>query len=195
LRIKLLEYLDKLKNSGFIIVPIILDGLLTNCKIVKQLLNQTNNTNTTKKLPVGKIKLEPYFTHNDEKYFPLFCTPHIVKYVRNNFIKKDNYFEYPTLYLSTGYVLQASICTFKWIKELHEINKNKLINSVQLNNKIVLPCNLDEQSVDAALAIFLPEAISALRFEFREKTKETYLFLEIVNDYMLQLLLTTNIRK
>ena len=98
--------------------------------------------------------------------------------------KKDYYFKYPKLVLSTGYTLEAGICTFKWIKELFEINKNQLISSVRLKS-IILPSNLDEQNVEAALAIFRPKLTSALRHEFGEKAKETYLFLEMVYDYIL----------
>ena len=132
LKTKLCECLDKAKISDYVVVNIVIDGAATNLKVLKDVLKSTIDTDEENKLPDAALKFEPYFMHNDKKYFVIFFLPHIVKCVRNIFIKKDNYFKYPKLVLSTGHTLEAGICTFKWIKELHEKNKNEIISSVRL---------------------------------------------------------------
>ena len=81
------------------------------------MLKTTNDADKENKLPDAALKFEPYFIYNDEKYFTLFCLPHIAKCLRNNFVKKDNYFKHPKLVLSTGYTLEAGSCTFKCIQD------------------------------------------------------------------------------
>ena len=89
---------------------------------------------------------------------------------------KDDYFKCPKLALRTGCTLEAGIFTFKWITELYDINKNKIISSVRLKRSTVQPSNLDKKNVDPTLSMFLPEVAIALRHEFGEKVKETYTF-------------------
>ena len=57
------------------------------------------------------------------------------------------------------------------------------------------PANLNKQKVAPALALFLPEITSALKLEFDEQAKRTYLFLEFMNSHMIQTLLATNSHK
>ena len=70
------------------VVPIVIDGAAMNCKVLKDALNSTNDTDDENKLLDVALKCEPYFMNNDEKYFVIFCLPPIVKCVRNNFIKR-----------------------------------------------------------------------------------------------------------
>ena len=54
------------------VVPIVTDGAGTNCKVLKDVLKSTNDTDEENKLLDAALKFEPYFTCNDEKYFVMF---------------------------------------------------------------------------------------------------------------------------
>ena len=121
---RFLECLDKACQSDFEITLIIIHGAAKNIEIIKKLLRCTNDNNNTK-TPSARMKFESFFTHKGEKYFILFCLVHMIKCVWNNLLRKDNYFEYPTLVLSNSYVLEEGIYSSNWLKELCNINKNK----------------------------------------------------------------------
>ena len=144
LKTKSFECLGKSKNSGCMVVPIVLDDTATNCKVLKDAVKSTNETDDENKLPDVALKCEPCFMCNDEKYFVMFCLPHMVNCLSNNCMKKDDHFKCPKLVLSTGHTLEVEICTFKWIKKLHENKKNEIISSVRLKKSTVSPSDLDK---------------------------------------------------
>ena len=79
----------------------------------KRRVKTANYADKENKLPDAVLKFEPHFIHNDEKHFMLFFLPHVVKCLRNNVIKKDNYFKCRKLALSTLCTLEAGTCAFK----------------------------------------------------------------------------------
>ena len=50
--------------------------------------------------------------------------------MRNALFRKGNDFWSPKILLSTGFVLEAGICSVKWIRDFHNKNKYKLISNV-----------------------------------------------------------------
>ena len=63
--------------------------------------------------------------------------------------------------------------------------------NVRLSQNTVCPSNLSKK-VEPALKMFGRELTSGLWDEFSEKVKGTYLLLELINDYVMQSILTTN---
>ena len=120
------------ENRDYMIVTIVIDGVAKNCKVLKNVLKRTNDIDDKNKLPDAALKFEPCFMCNDEKYFVMFSSPHVVKCVRKISLKRMIIVKHPKLALSTGHILEAGMCTFKWIKELNENNKNEIISSVRL---------------------------------------------------------------
>lgn len=190
---KLLECLDKAHQADFDVIPIIIDGESKNVKMMKKSLRCTN-VNNNNRTPSARMKFEGFFIHKDRKYFVLFCLVHIAKCVLNNLLRKDNYFEYPMLVLTNGCILESRTCSSNWLKELCNVNKNKLVSSVRLNKNAVVPSNLDKQKVAPALAIFSSEVTSALKLEFGEKAKRTHAFLEFFNNCIIQSLLLPTLK-
>ena len=72
LKNKLFECLDKAKNSDYTVAPIVIDGAGANCKVLKDVLETTNDADDENKLPDAASTFEPCFMHNDEKYFVIF---------------------------------------------------------------------------------------------------------------------------
>ena len=52
---------------------VIVDGAGTNSKVLKDVSKTANDADKEKKLPDAALKFEPYFVHNDDKYFTLFA--------------------------------------------------------------------------------------------------------------------------
>jgi len=107
LKQKVLQSIDKAEAAGFEIVPICINGAGKNCKVAKTLLPPAPNS--LQSTCSVSLKLQTFFEYKNNIYFMLFCTPHIIKCIRNNLIRKDNYFKYPRLQLSNGFILEGGI--------------------------------------------------------------------------------------
>lgn len=76
------------------------------------------------------------------KHSSFFCIIRIIKCMRNTLIKRENYFEYPTLVSSNRERLEGEARSINWLKESHKINKDKLISSRRVFKNAVNPDNL-----------------------------------------------------
>lgn len=190
----LISCLSKAKECGYEVLPIIFDGASTNMKVVKELLKQVNEKNEEPS-SIAELKLKINFQYENRSYYVMLCIVHIIKNIRNALVKKQNDFYYPRLRLSTGHVLEEGICSAKWMRELHKMNKNKIISSFRMNRNIAYVDNLSKQKVSPALALFSRELTVALKKEFGDNAKGTYEFLKTMNDYAMQPLLTATTLK
>ena len=191
----LLSCLDKASSTGFVIVPIILNGGSTNSKLVRMFIAEKYRRESNKVTPVPEIILESYFAHNDRKYHVLFCIVHIVKCVRNALFRKNNYFQYPELVLCTVYVLEAGTCTSKYVKQIYHENKDKLVSNFRMQRNVAFIDNMSKQKVKPALALFSKDLTTALKDQHGNEAIGTCKFLEMFQDYTMQPLLTVSASK
>ena len=119
----------------------------------------------------------------------------MIKCMRNDFIKKGNYFKHPTLVLSNGEVLEEGICTINWVKELCNKNKNELISSCRIHKSTVNPDKLSKQKLRPDLAFLSAELTKSLELECGEKAKGACKFLAFTNKHTTQPLTATNPKK
>ena len=120
-----MQCLDKAIECAHKILPITIYGASTNVKLLKitnKTLNPTTNGNPT---PTAQLQLEKSFVCKGQMFFTLFCVPHMAKTLRNALFAKGNYFSYPKLSLSCGYVFEAGTCSVNWMRDLHHKNKEK----------------------------------------------------------------------
>ena len=68
--------------------------------------------------------------------------------------KKGNDFHCPKLTLSTGNVLEAGTCSVKRMRDLHHINKKKLVRNVRMNRNAAYVENVSKQKFSHVLALF-----------------------------------------
>lgn len=189
---KLLEHLNKSDHCGCQAVPIILDGAPVNSKLARDLLQSACPNNDTKNMKVPELKLKPYFVRNRKKRFILFCLVHIIKSIRNSLCKKNNFFKYPSLTLSTGHSIEAGVCSMHLIRESHHENKHKLLCNVRISQETACPSNLGKQKVKPALKLFSKNLTAGSCDKFGESAKGTCAFLELIQNYAIQPLLRTN---
>ena len=121
-----------------------------------------NEMTNGKPTPTAQLQLQTSFKYENEQYFTLFCVPHMIKTARNALFIKGNDFNYPELKLSIGYVLQAGICSMKYIRDLYHKNKDKLICNYRMSKNVACTDNLNKQKVPPALALFCNELTTAL---------------------------------
>jgi len=125
----MLKCLDKATECNFEIVPIIMDCHATNVKVMKKVLILTNPVMNNAPTPVARMKFETSFMHNNNERFIMFCVPHMLKSFRNGLFSSNNYYQYPRLVLSTGFVLEAGTCTVSWVRKLYHENCEGVIVS------------------------------------------------------------------
>ena len=133
--------------------------------------------------------------HNNNKHFIMFCIPHMLKSFRNELFSSNNYYQYPRLVLSTGFVLEAGICTVSWVRKLYNENKDKLFSTYRMPINVAYVQSLSKQKVSLALALFSTNLTYALEKEYGNTAKSTYKLLRMMNNYMVQPLLTTSLQK
>ena len=119
----------------------------------------------------------------------------IIENLRNTLLKKGNDFYHPKLTLSTGYVLEAGICSLKWMRDLHHKNKNKLIRNVRMNRNAAYIENVSKQKANPVLSLFDINLTTALKDEYGEAAKGTWDFLKLFNDCIAQPLLNVSTSK
>ena len=79
---------------------------------------------------------------NRKERFILFYFIHIIKCMRNSLCKKNNFFKYPSLMLSTGHSIEAGVYSMYLIRELYYKNKHKLLYNVMISQEIAYSSNL-----------------------------------------------------
>ena len=114
--------------------------------------------------------------------------------MQNGLFTKGNECHCPELVLSTDFVLEAGTCSVTWIRKLHNMNKDKLISSIRMSKNVAYIDNLIKK-VSHALTFFSIEMTMALEFEYGNEAKGTWSLLRMLNDYVMQLLLTVSISK
>lgn len=94
-----------------------------------------------------------------------------VENFRNALFGSNNYFYYPRLVLSSGYVLEARACAVNWIRGLYHKSKDKLISSYRMLRSIAYVNSLNKKKVPHALALFSTNLTTALEIEHGEAAK------------------------
>ena len=69
-------------------------------------------------------------------FFCLFFLAHIVKYVQNNLIKNENYFDYPCLTLPDRNHSPKGICDIRRARELFKSTTSNLTNGANFTKKV-----------------------------------------------------------
>ena len=72
----------------------------------------------------------------------------------NALFGKGKDFYYQKLILSTGFVLEAGVCSVKWIRDLCHKNKDKLVSNVRMNINVAHVDSISKQKVSPALNLF-----------------------------------------
>ena len=141
------------------------------------------------------MKFETSFMHNNNEHFIMFCVPYILKSFRNGLFSLNNYYQHPRLELSTGYVLEAGVCTVSWVRKLHHENKDKLFSTYRMPRNVAYVDSLSKQKVSPALALFSTNLTSTLEKEYGNVAESIHKLLRIMNDYVVQPLFTISSQK
>ncbi|XP_045450588.1 uncharacterized protein LOC123659416 [Melitaea cinxia] len=153
-----LKYLIKLiireiHKTGLKIIATICDQSQTNVSVIKSLRDDTRGEYLRK----GNDYISFAFEIDGKKIFPLFDTPHLLKGVRNNLLKKDAY------YIKNGVEKVA-----KWahIVMLYNVDVGK--DEIRLVNKLtdyhVIEKKIPKMKVKYAAQVFSQRVSSAIGF-------------------------------
>lgn len=151
LKTEILCIVTELESIGLQVLSLISDNNLVNRKAFGLLSSDGT--------------LQPFISHpidSTRKIFIIFVTVHIIKCVRNNWVRKTNEktFNYP-LFDDTNILMQAD---FKHLELLHDIEKTSVIKYAHLlSYKVLYPSNIDKQSVNLALKLLNEKNIVALK--------------------------------
>ena len=105
-----------------------------------------------------------------------FCITHIEKNIRNALFRNRNHLISPKLVLSTDYVLEAGVCSVKWIRDLCLKNKEKLMSNFRMNRNVACVGNLCKKKASPELALFDTKLTTALKDEHSKVAKGTWAF-------------------
>ena len=112
--------------------------------------------------------------------------------MKNSLFNRNTFFKHPGLTSSSRHQIEAGFFSAHQIRELHDTNKQKIIFNIRLSQDASHPSNLSRKKVESALNCFDRELTSGSRGEFGKKAKGAHQLLELINDYTIQTLLTTN---
>ena len=71
----------------------------------------------------------------------------MTKTFKKTLFLKNNDFCYPKLELSNVFVLEAWVCSVKWMRDLHHENKDKIISNHRMPKNDACDDNLNKQKV------------------------------------------------
>ncbi|KAJ8725324.1 hypothetical protein PYW08_003507 [Mythimna loreyi] len=149
----LTEVIKQVNGTGLRVVATICDQAATNVRVVRELLKETK----AKYLRMGMEYSSNAFEVESYKIFPLFDTPHLLKGVRNNLLKKN-----------AKYVQNGETKWAKWehLKMLLDVDTGddeiRLVN--KLTEKHVIINKIPKMKVKYAAQVFSQRVSSALRF-------------------------------
>ena len=119
----------------------------------------------------------------------------MLKSFRNGLFSSNNHYQCPTLEISTGFVLEAGVWTVSWTRKLHHKNKDKLFSTYRMPRNVAHVESLNKQKVSPALALFSINLTSALEKEHGNAAEGACKLLRMMNDHVVQPLLTVSPQK
>ena len=128
---------------------------------MKILSLESNSKRNKDKMLSAKI-YSTHIMHKGKILFIIICFIYIIKYVRNNSYRSDNYFSHPKYRLSNSTVLKVGKCDIKLLKKLCYLNNKSLLKSIKIIRTMAYPSNLDKQKVKLAIHIFSKEVTDPL---------------------------------
>ncbi|CAH2100779.1 unnamed protein product [Euphydryas editha] len=153
-----LEISDKSQAAGLIVISTVCDQSTINNKVINDLLEETKANYYRK----GEEARELAFEIANEKIYPLFDPPHLLKGIRNNLITKDLH------YIQDG---KKKIAKWDHLKLLLNIDSGE--DDLRMCNKLteahVLPEKIPKMKVKHAAQVFSQRVSSALRFCAKHK--------------------------
>ena len=97
--------------------------------------------------------------------------------------------------IATGHLLEASVCSVKWVRDLCHERNEKLMPNVRMSRNISCVDNLSKKKVSSALSSLDKNLAAALKDEYGEGAKVTWAFLIFFNYHIIQPLLTVSTSK
>ena len=73
------------------------------------------------------------------------------------------------------------------------MNKDKLLSSIRMSKNVACVDNLSKQKVSPALSLFSRGMTTALEFEYGNEAKGKWSLIRMLNDYVMQPLLTISV--
>ena len=101
----------------------------------------------------------------------------MAKDIRNALFRNGNHLVFSTLVLSTDHVLESSVFSVKWIRDLNRKNKEKLISNVIMSRNSTCIDDLRNKKLSPELSLFDMNLSTALKDECGEAVKGTLAFL------------------
>ena len=80
--------------------------------------------------------------------------------------------------LSSGFVLEAGVCSVKWMRDFHHRNKKKIASNTKMAKNVAHIDDLSKQKVPPALALFTREITMALEDEHKDSASGTSIIFE-----------------
>ena len=183
LKTQLENCLTKINNTEYSITPIVIDGLGVNAKVARSLLAPMNDERY-----IALRRHSTSFIFENKACFILFCVVHILKCIRNNLLRKNNYFKYPALKLPDGHFIPAGYCDIKLVRQLHrDITKDKhALQDIHIARKVVYPDTLQRQQVHPTLILFSDRLCFALKRRYPIASEGTVHFLSLIDNYFIK---------
>ncbi|VEN51244.1 unnamed protein product [Callosobruchus maculatus] len=135
--------LNLLRQCGLKLLGVICDQSTTNQKLFKTL----------------KVTAEaPYFFHDDNKYYALFDTPHLLKSIRNNLLAGD-------------FILHGHVISWNFVKRLFYLDKESHTARAlpKITDRQINPNNFQKMSVKLATQIFSHSVAAAMKTTVQTK--------------------------
>lgn len=158
----ILNCIDKLTSSNLEPIGIVCDLSSTNQKVFKNL----------------NIEIEkPYFYCNEKKYFAFFDVPHLLKCVRNNFLKNN-------------FSLNGKYISFSDIRKVHELDKiSKTGKSlIKITDRHLSPNSFEKMNVKLAAQLLSNSVFAAIKTSLQTNQlvsgtgENTAYFVKTLND-------------
>lgn len=135
--------IKKVQETGLQVIATVCDQGASNIAAVNQLVRQTRE----KYLRTSQEIREDFFEIQDEKIYPIFDPPHLIKGIRNNLITKN-----------LKYVMGGKVCVAKWEHIVALYNRSPGYKGVKLVPKLtaqhVLPDYIPKMRVKHCTQVF-----------------------------------------
>lgn len=141
LKVNLKKVISKIAKKEFKLIPIIINELSMNVKVARSLLHLEKDN-----IILLLRRYSTSFNLNGVKYFILFCSIYVLKYIWNNLLTTNNYFKYLELILPNSKKLEARVFNIRYIKQLYkdEIKEKFLMSKVTFIKKVVYLTKLEQ---------------------------------------------------
>ncbi|CAK1593758.1 unnamed protein product, partial [Parnassius mnemosyne] len=143
LKVHINNIVKKVQKTGLKVVATICDQGTSNVAAITMLIKETQEVYVRN----GKIYREGFFKVGNDKIFPLYDPPHLIKGIRNNLITKD-----------LKYTMKGKECTAKWSHIVQLYNRCPGYRGVKLVPKLtahhVLPHLIPKMRVKHCTQVF-----------------------------------------